>query len=330
MENEITDKHKISLAAIMLMAPLIFFQLKNWTRDKNLTEKDKNFINWYIKYWILIDSFVIIAIFLGILNFYNSRFFWDYIISFLLSIVLIAIITWVFLIFSEKQIFTWKWNSLQYKKIKKWNTNFIFYYLPIYNFYLWYNQDIDSKKFRWIKESMLLCTIWVFIWTTPSLTVILILFYIFRVISLIAWIDFIKDWFKEKLNLLFTKNPEEIFAYIKWTIIYAAKQFKNKTKNSSKSLNFYIQKHTKEYETLTNYKNKTIISEYIIAILLILTNLSIILPSIQYKIMWWLYIIPTTLIVWRYLIMIPRKELPYLPIIHEITIGIKKLIIFLK
>lgn len=333
MDNQpnITNKHIRSLAAVMLFAPFLPFILKSWNYE--LSDEDKIFIWWYIKYWIIIDLLILASIVLSIINFFNRNIIVYYIKNIMLILWIIMIIIGIFMIFWDKDIFQEKEKiNLWYKKIQSWNMDIIFYYLPVYNFYLWYLDDKDLKSYRWIKESIILLTLWLIIiaisWNI-FLNIIVFLLYILRVVSLIWWIDLINDDIKEKLDKLFERNPEEIFGYIKWVVLYVYDKITSKTK-SNFMLSTYINDAKRQYCVNIDYTNKLLIIEYVLLLAWIIYLSRNINIALQFQISWLFYLIPLIIIVWRYLVMLPSKRLPHIPIAYEIVKIWKKIVNLIK
>ncbi len=338
MENqefEVKTKHQLSLVCNFLfpIAPLInLFIDKMWLE---LNEDEKNFINWYKKLWTINLWLFILNSFIWIIYFMFIRSDFLYRPWKAITIIIVAIIIiWIWLIFSDKYIFQNNNINYEYKKISSWNINILLYYIPIYNFHLWYTQEKNIKSYRWIKESILFWTffslIWISLWINQNISIMIIMFLliIFRVVSLLWWIDVIKDQQKEKLDKIFDKNPEEIFWYIKWSIIYLFKKMISKNIEwFNSSIHDFINNEKKTYSYLNDIQYQIII-EYIIFILLFwwwiwYTNFFV---RIKLEIYSFILIIPLFIIIWRYIIAILNKKLPHIPIIHEIVVNIRKII----
>ncbi|UFX83083.1 hypothetical protein [Candidatus Absconditicoccus praedator] len=338
---QIQNKHILSLACIMFFPRVVYFMIKS--EDYELTQEDKNFIKGYIKFGFIILSTIALAVIIGIVSLTSNILptFMSTISNLLAIFGVILIILGVFMIFSEKTVLQGDIN-LKYKKITPGNIDIAFYYIPIYNIYLWYNEP-KINQYRWIKESILFRHLWaliVLITFNISIAFLLLIIGIVRLVSIIAGIDFIPDKYKEKADKIFDKNPEEVYGYIKGPIVFIVEKVKSGGKYSINSIDEYIQQSKNEYSNLKNIEyttNKSAISdqkeifiEYaILGIILFLLSNSI-FSFIQLSIYGNIIIIAFLIILFRYIISLYLQKLPYIPIIHEVVIIGKKTINFLK
>lgn len=336
MENkeiEIWNKHKFSRAAIMMLAP--FVQLLLNSPDFELTEEEKTFVKWYIKFgyiiiWILVISALIGWVWYFVDNLVLYRLFNIFSIWFS-AIWIWLIFIWIFLVHSEKLIFKW-WIDIWYKHIKSWNSDTILYYIPIYNLILWYQNPAEAKSYWWLKESIifwiLFTLVWLISWSVLVLLIMLILM-IFRVVSLLWWIDFIKDEYKEKLDKLFDKNPEEMFAYIKAPIQLVFNKILKKLnyKHSESALSQFISETKKEYSTLGTTDDKYLMIEYVLLIWInVWIFIEYIINIINFDIMGFITILPWFFIITRYISALYINKVIYIPILHEFAQVIKKVV----
>lgn len=332
-EFEIWNKHKFSRAAIMMLAPFVHILLNS--PDFELTEEDKTFVKWYIKFgyliiWVLALSAIIGAIWYFIDNLVLYRLF-NIFSVWISSIWIWLIFVWIFLVHSEKIIFK-SGIELWYKHIKSWNSDTILYYIPIYNLILWYQNPAQAKSYWWLKESIIFWTAFSIIWIITSsilILLIMLIFMIFRVVSLIWWIDFISDKYKEKLDKLFDKNPEEIFAYVKapFQLVFNKIIKKLNYKHSENTLSQFILETKKEYSNLGTTDDKYLIAEYVIFLLInIWIFIEYIINIINFDIMWIISILPWLFIIARYISWLYINKVVYIPVIHEIVTTTKKII----
>lgn len=328
------DKHTYSLVSILFFAPWVYFLL-NWKNDNNISDEDKQFIMWYIRYWLIILWLLIFSLIIYIvsisINLYVYFFTW--LSSLIATIAVLMIIAWFFLIFQDKQIFQSKIDivDIKYKKINVNSIDIAFYFLPINNFHIWYNNP-DINKYWWVKESFL----WWYLWAVftiitlniPLSLVLLSLIFV-RTVSLVFNIDIIPDKYKEKIDKLYDTNPEEIFSYIKSMIIFFYKKIKD-TDTNKKEYFVDLEKYKNEYWYILNIdkydkeniiKYKDIFLQYLIAFVfaLVLSNIIYINTIIKFNsisnilYLWYFFVII------RYLYMIYKKKIINIPIFKEIV-----------
>ncbi|MEI7558861.1 MAG: hypothetical protein WCJ45_09105 [bacterium] len=86
-------------------------------------------------------------------------------------------------------------------------------YLPAYDIYLRYASHSFEKPNRWIKESIILWTLFGIVCLSGNifLSSTLLILIIVRIASLMSDIDFLSIPIKQQLNKIFVKNPEEFF-----------------------------------------------------------------------------------------------------------------------
>lgn len=342
-QNAPTNKHLFALTAILFFAPAVPFVLKN--NNYWLTKEENDFVKWYIKYW-----FIILWIFLfWILSYIISFMYWKSIsnlIKFDISSIIwniltwtwiIMIIVWVFMIFGDKPIFQ-KWINIDVWKVKSWNFALISNYIPIYNLYLWYSNNRDLKNYWWLKESIFLLFVWILLWIISYnnpvfITLLFLLFIIVRAWSLLWWIDFIKDKYKEKIDWLFNNNPEEILWYFTWFVKFLFSKISKKKQDLKES----IWKDKLMYSQIIDQENnetqidyKIFYIEYALLIIITITYLMYISAEIKVKISWMFYIIPYLILLTRYWIVIYCKKIIPIPVLHEISIKINNLISIIK
>ncbi len=302
---EYTKKHTFSLLALWFMAP---FMNGVDLQKEGLDPKEIKFVKWYIKAGFAVWGAIVIAIVISVLlSRLNIPF--GNILSFLIwAIPVLLLIFGTFNILNDKS-FT---SNIHLDKdtIQKLNNpvrqdigpiKFFYYYLPLYNIYLWYTQRDNPKVYRWVKESIIF-NIVILLLPTSFLMFLGIIAYIIRVAFLIGGKDIIPDDIKQKLDQLFEINPEEIWGYIKGLILYLF----NATKTWQ--LQTFIDIAKKEYTHLSSNLDKKLLAEYIIIFLLLLPGLFT--PYAFLYSGWW---------IGRYVLAIHLKKMPYIPLIHEIV-----------
>ncbi len=339
-EFKIENKHIRALSAIFLLAPIIPHVIKRWRYDLN--KEDIKFINNYIKYWNILLIFFIIYIILGIFNFLNWYNPFLYYLNYAIILwIVVWIVIWIFYIFQDKNIVKAGEKIIEENKIKAWNLDIIFYYLPLYNIFLRYYGTKNDDNFRWIKESIIILTFYIacnLMIRSVFINFVFVIFFAFRIISLVWWVDIISNDIKRELNDFFKKNPEEIFGYIRWSIIYLFEKLKAPNLKPNTTLPQEIDKAKKPYQELNYFQNESdnnlswkkynvkIIIEYLILLFLCCSYVYFyLLSDLEYDLYWLIYSFPFLLLVWRYLIMFKWKKLPHIPILYEIADWITKL-----
>ena len=209
-KNIISSEAKLSaIAWVLFFAPF----LKNITKSDFFSDYEKDFIKWYVKIWYVNIFFLIIVLLSVWLNFFldNQVLFW---ISNSCSIV-IYIISVLTIFACAKEIGMWMWEESPKQNIQhKWQL--IKAYTPIMNFMLRFHKENYNMPYRWLKESILLRTLFIFgallLWN--SFWVGVLAFIVIRITLLLLNIDIIPLSVKRAINSLFSCNPWEAFAYI--------------------------------------------------------------------------------------------------------------------
>jgi hypothetical protein len=133
-----------------------------------------------------------------------------------MGILLVFLLAGTIAILSDISLHLQKNLALSYYDIGEKRKGIILKYLPRYNIYIWYKLHSFGAPNRWIKESIIRWTIFFLLMLTgdPYVLSIFLVFLILRIATLSAGVDFLALHIKEKINLLFTKNPEEIRGYV--------------------------------------------------------------------------------------------------------------------
>lgn len=300
-QNSLSKKNEFAFCANMFFAPLIKNNLKT---DKSLSEEDKHFINWYIKLGYFNISLLIVAIIFWIIQFKTNNILLQKISIWFLILLAFSLCLWTILAALNKNININKNNETNNEN----NIDFLLYYIPLYNIYIWYN----NHNFEWdnslIKWSILLWTLFTLsaIFIQNNLINILILIVILlKIICIINWINFWKKR-NNNINNMFQKNPEEIRWYITWPI---ASLFNKKWVQNN------ITEKKQIFEFLFKLDNKQIICEYILLFLTCILWIYIwIIHRFHFLVIW------DNMIILRYWIMALKwQHLPHLPIFREIT-----------
>ena len=225
-ENIISSQAKLSaIAEIMFFSP---FVKNNVKINPNFSPEEKSFINWYYKIWIFNLIILSIVIIISIINLFQDYTIlswisniWSIILYITISVPILICINNVGMRKEDEKI---KQNITNKKQLLK-------AYLPILNFKYWFHQENYNMPYRWLKESILLRTIFVFwtllFWNGIGLTIFLVI--VTRIILLLANIDVIPLNVKKAINQLFLCNPWEIMSYFSAYTISKLKNIDYKT-----------------------------------------------------------------------------------------------------
>lgn len=302
VSNSINKKTEFAFSAIMFFAPLIKANLKS---NNKLSKEDKIFVNWYIKFWYINIILLLIAIVLWVLQFTLWNLILKKISIGIFVLLALLLVVWTILISLWKNI-----NNSNSLENLEWDVDFnrLFYFIPVYNIYLWYK----DHQFEW-EHSMIKCGIFlrsifvlmaIFVMNNYVNAIVLILI-LFVIVCNVSWIKF---WSKRDkfFNKVFFKNPEEIWWYVSGTFFSLF---------NKKWLKDNIIEQKKQFEFLFKTDNKQIIFEYILMLLLCLCGMYVWIKNKMYFLF-----IADVLIILRYFIMFVRwKHLPHLPIFRWIS-----------
>ena len=214
MENEkniISSDAKLSaIAWVMFFAPFIKNRIK---KSEDFSEDEKNFVYGYIQVWFVNLVFLIIVSIATLINFFEINWILNRIIS--IWSVTIFIIS-VFSIFACANELSMRGpnESLNQNIQHKWLI--LKSYTPILNFILRFRQENYNMPYRWLKESILLRTFFIFwtllLWNSFGMWILIII--AIRIILLMINIDIVPLSMKKAINSTFSCNPWEMFAYI--------------------------------------------------------------------------------------------------------------------
>lgn len=220
-KNIFSSQTKLSaLAWMMFFAPLV---KHNILQDDRYSEDEKKFVLWYVQIWF-INLVFLIAIWLSLVIscFTNSAIF-----SRITTICSCAI--WIIIAFCTIACI----NDLSMRNSNEsimqpiqHKDQLLKAYCPIWNFILWFRQTDYSKPYRWLKESIILWTAFIFwtllLWSSVGLGILIII--AVRVILLLMNIDIIPLSMKNALNSAFYCNLEEIFTPLFSSLIAKVKK----------------------------------------------------------------------------------------------------------
>lgn len=210
-KNNISPQAMLSaVAGLMFFAP---FVKRNVNNDSSFSDEEKDFVMWYIQVWFVNLAFLAIVLIAALTNMF---WVWPY-LSWIINIWSIAI--FIISIFSIVSCA----NSLSMRKSDEkivyniqHKDQILKSYTPILNFSLRFRQNDYSTPYRWLKESILLRTCFIFwtllLWSSFWLWILAII--LVRFILLLLNVDIIPLSMKKAINNSFSCNPWEIFAYI--------------------------------------------------------------------------------------------------------------------
>lgn len=324
-ETKVVDtntKTQLSLAAALFFSPLVQNMLKKNTRD--ITEKDRDFIRGYIRFGYITILFWIITITTGVLNYLFMLKILNVTYTVSIFILILLLLVGIVSVLADISLVKWGDQDIKTYTVEGNKKDIIFKYLPIYNIYLWYKAHSFDKPNRWIKESILLRTLFFVVSMTGSVAIssIVLILLILRIAALMSDIDFLNIATKQWLNRLFSKNPEEIFGYITGFIVYLTKSLVHIfNKIQPYNLEDEIAKEKEDYGRIIDIQgNVSIISEYILWVILFIGLVYIIKLDFTIR----TYYAGLGLLTIRYLVMaIQLHHLPHLPIAREIMLLVK-------
>lgn len=306
-------KIQLSLASLMFFSPFITHLLKDTNFELN--QEDRLFIQWYISLgWINI-----LLLGLGLISwllayFYNIPLLTTiyqiivWILIFLLTIGCIWAITEIHIIRTSLP----SKNEFEYTNTNKALT--LLSYLPGYSIYLRYNKHDFDHPDSLLKESL-------FVWIlfgitcflpTPFVTIIIGIAILIRIVTLLGNINISTQGMSDFFNNLFYKNPEEIWAYIWWSIVFL---FHGNYNRPYRKL--LIETTKKEYQYLYDIKKfGTIQWQYWLG----LVSIVFLLRQVDLWHISWLSSIALLLVLTRYGIMLwIWGRSPALPIMRELV-----------
>ncbi len=331
-ENIISDsntKTQLSLAAALFFSPLVQHMLTTNKRDINETERD--FIRWYIKIGYVTLALAILAIASWVMNYLYPLSILS--ITYTISIFILIFLLLISIVSILSDISLVKWWSLAFhtSSVEGNRKDILLKYLPAYDIYLRYASHSFEKPNRWIKESIILWTLFGIVCLSGNifLSSTLLILIIVRIASLMSDIDFLSIPIKQQLNKIFVKNPEEFFWYITWFISYIGKSITHTFISMQPyTLASEIHREIEVYSRIIDLQGTTsIIIEYIIWILLAIWMTMVISPDFTVR----TYYAALWLLIARYAVMgLQLKHLPHLPVARELLLLFMTIISFFR
>ena len=209
--NEISWEAIVSaIAGLMFFSPLVE---KNIKFDQSFSSEEKDFIMWYVQVWFVNLILLLVVLLTTFVNIFWIQPYLSWVIS--IWSIAIYIITIISIIACANSLSMRGPNERVVQKIQnKWQI--LKSYTPIVNFYLRFKQDNYSTPYWWLKESILLWTIFIFwaslLWGSFWLWILIVI--AIRVILLLANIDIVPLSIKNAINNSFLCNPEETISYL--------------------------------------------------------------------------------------------------------------------
>lgn len=209
-KNIISSEAKLSaIAAVMFFSPFVKNRVKS---DSSFSDEDREFIAWYLQIWLVNLVFLMIVLAATIINI----FLVNWILSRVAMIWSIAIfIISVFSLFACANDLSMREKNEPIMQNIQHKWQLVKAYIPIVNFVLRFRQEGYNMPYRWLKESILLWTSFIF-WTLllgNSFGMWVLIMIAVRVILLLLNIDIIPISMKRAINRMFLCNPWEIVSY---------------------------------------------------------------------------------------------------------------------
>ena len=210
-KNNISPQAMLSaVAGLMFFAP---FVKRNVNNDPSFSDEEKDFVMWYVQVGFLNLTFLVIVLVASLIGLFVVRPY----LSWIINIWSIAI--FIISIFSIVSCA----NSLSMRKSDEkivyniqHKDQILKSYTPILNFSLRFRQNDYTTPYRWLKESILLWTCFIFwtllLWNSFWLWILVII--LVRFALLLLNVDIIPLSMKKAINNSFSCNPWEIFAYV--------------------------------------------------------------------------------------------------------------------
>lgn len=306
-----TDKHLASLAAIMLLAPAVSFMLKENNID--IKADEESYVRSYIRY----GYYVLMVLALGLIVWATYSLFLPinilYRINYwLLGGVIAMIIIGVFAIINNKTLIDRTAHNTT-----TGNPAVLVYYIPLYNYYLRYNEPLDEHTYRRVKESVLLWSVYlilVSVFPTAGVIFMGLFVIIARCVMVTVGMDILSFNAKNTINKRFYRNIEEFIAYPLSILLYPVKKLFGK----GSTLNNEVESWKRTYSHLDKLSHWRTILSYIIALWAIgyrgyITRLSS-GPTVWVS----LALMPQILWIGKILMSAPSGTLPRIPILYSL------------
>lgn len=258
--NSFTDKHLASLAAIMLLAPAVAFMLKE--KSISVSADEESYVRSFIRYGYRVLTLLAISLLVwGTYTLFLSTSILYRINYGLLSGVIAMIIIGIVSVINNKQLIGYTHSTT---KTENADPSILLYYIPLYNYYLWYNEELQDNNYWRIKESVLLRSVYLImisIWPTSGTILIGFIIIAIRAIMLVAGMDIISTSVKKSINKRFYHNIEEFIAYPLGIVTHSIKKIFQR----NSSLTGELDSRKRTYAELLPLGNWRSIISYILA-----------------------------------------------------------------
>jgi len=269
MDSSNTNKNlrtQLSLASTMFFAPFIK-QLLHKSQIV-LTPEDKKFVEGYVRLGFIVIGLLLLTI-ASALAMYSApgvMFVRSYKISVGLLITCLVLgtlgpVAGIAILQEDKHVFA-------YQRITTNKSDILLSFFPIYNTHLRYKLHEFTHPYRRAKESQIRWTVLTaiaMITRSESLTAVILMFIVVRIVALLFGIDFFDTQVKNKLNKLYQQNIEEIRAYPRSLVIFLQKKLRTV---HTDDLNHIITTQKATYQKLYPI-GSTILIQYGIAVVLL-------------------------------------------------------------
>ena len=209
MNQQFTDKHLSSLASIMLLAPAVQLMLK--AKTIQLQDDELDFVRSYIRYGYFILAVLAAALIIrAVYSFLVPLTLLYRTNNVLLGLAIAMIVYGVFSITNNKTIITAP-GAMATDSTNATPSSLI-YFIPLYSYYLWYNESFDETSRTQVKESVLWRTLYIIIisiWPIPAVMLIGAVCIFVRALSCMLGAGANAHF----INAVFHSSPEELVAY---------------------------------------------------------------------------------------------------------------------
>ena len=316
-EQKFTDKHLSSLASIMLLAPAMQRMLKEKTVQ--LPAEEVDFVRSYIRYGYFILTVIGAALLIWAVYSFLIPLTLLYRVNYILLGGAIAMILYgVFSITNNKMIVAAPGSSLPTNTTT--SPSALIYFLPLYNYYLWYNEPFEGANKSQLKESILWRTLYIIvisIWPLASIMLLGAILIIVRALTLMIGMSILSEKGVQNIDAIFNYSPEELVAYPLGLLSHCLKKIGQKTSN----LNGEIESWKLSYSPLDPLRKRRTIVQYIITLAAVgyrgYTTRLVSGPTVGIG----LSLLPQIMLLGKLLMTIPSGKLPRVPLLYTLLGG---------
>ena len=219
-----SDTKRSAIAGVMFFAPFV----KSMIKSDFFSDYEKEFVKWYVKVWYINLIFLTVVL----LAVWFNLFLANHVLSSIVTIgaIVIYVISVLTIFACANDVSMWIGDESAKQNIQhKWQI--IKVYTPIMNFVLRFRQESYNMPYRWLKESILLRTFFIFgsllLWDLFWIGILI--FIVVRTGLLLLNVDIIPLSVKKAVNSTFSCNPWEMFSYIFSPIVSKIKKLDYET-----------------------------------------------------------------------------------------------------